>query len=82
MMPRKGKLHGKDIIILEELPEGIIWIEEEDLFKPCEEIFEEVRADLDHPLRGKRLIDAIRDDVEDRMGWGKYKPYLKRRGWL
>jgi len=81
-MPKKSKLHGKDIIILEELPHGIIWIEEETFFKLCEEIFEAVRADPDHPLRGKRLIDAIAEDVEDKMGWGKYKSYLRRRGWL
>jgi len=81
-MPKKGKLHWKDIIILEELPEGIIWIEEETFFKLCEEIFPEVQADPDHPLRGKRLIDAIAEDVEDKLGWEKYKGYLKRRGWL
>ena len=73
-------MFGKDVIILEETPTGIIWIEEEKLFKRCEELFPEVAKDENHPLRGKTLIQAIAEDKDDRLGWGKYKSYLKRRG--
>jgi len=81
-MPKKRVVFGKPAIVLEEDEKGFTWIYEENLFKPCEELFPEVQADPDHPLRGKRLIDAIAEDVEDKLGWEKYKGYLKRRGWL
>jgi len=77
---KKGKLHGKNIIILEELPNAIIWIEEEDLTKKCEDLFPEVANNPNHKHRGKTLLQAIKDDVDDKMGWGKYKKGLRELG--
>jgi hypothetical protein len=74
---RVEKRFGKEIIILEEGDFGVIWIEKENLFKMCEEIFEDVKSDPNHPLRGKTLLQAIMQDAEDRLGWRKYLPQLK-----
>jgi len=78
---KRGKLHGKDIIILEELPNAIVWIEEEKLFKKCEEIFSDVAENPDHKLRGKTFLQAIMEDKDDKLGWGKYKKGLKELGY-
>jgi len=75
-------LYGKKCIVLESDERGFAWIVEEDLTRLCEDLFREVRERKEkgepHPLIGKRLIDAIKEDAEDRMGWGIYKPLLRK----
>jgi len=75
---REAKMFGKDVIILEEGEFGVIWVEKAMLFKPCEGVFEDVKADPKHPLRGKTMLQAILEDVEDKMGWRKYVADLRK----
>jgi len=77
---KKVKLHGKDIIILEELPNAIVWVEMEVFKKLCEDLFPDVKANPDHKLRGKTLIQAIMQDENDELGWKKYRDGLKKIG--
>jgi len=81
----RQKIYGTDIIILESDEKGFIWIEEEIMTKLCEDIFLEVKEAKEkgepHPLIGKTMIDAIKEDVEDKMGYGKYKPLLRGLGY-
>jgi len=82
-MVKLGKdVSGEDIIILEETEYYSIVIPLKNLDRPCEEVLEPVRRDRNHPLRGKTLKQAILEDFEDRMGWGKYKRELKELGIL
>jgi len=85
--PKVGRqvLYGKPSIVLESDEKGFIWIEEEMLTKLCEDVFIEVKEAKEkgepHPLIGKTLALAIKEDVEDKMGWGKYKPLLRELGY-
>jgi len=85
--PKVGKqmLYGKPCIVLESDEKGFIWIEEEILTKLCEDIFLEVKETKEkggpHPLIGKTLALAIKEDVDDKMGYGKYKPLLRTLGY-
>jgi len=85
--PKIGRqtMYGKPCIVLESDEKGFFWIEEEILTKLCEDIFIEVKEAKEkgepHPLIGKTLIEAIKEDVEDKMGWGKYKPLLRDLGY-
>jgi len=58
----------------------MIYIEEELLGKLCEDIIDEVKTDTTHPLRGKTFAQAIKEDVADKMGYGKYKEGLRKLG--
>jgi len=77
--------YGTEIIVLELDERGFIWIERGDLVKPCEDIFPEVQEAKEkgepHPLIGKTLLEAIKGDVEDKMGWGRSKPLLRELGY-
>jgi len=73
----KQKMYGKTIIVLESDEKGFIWIEEEKLTKPCEDVFPEA----EEALIGKTLTQAIKEDVEDKMGYGKYKALLQGLGY-
>lgn len=73
-MARRALLHGKPVIILEETPKYMIVVEEEAFDKKCEDILLDVSNDPKHPLRGKTLIEAIKEDTEGKLG---YKKYLK-----
>jgi len=84
--PKIGRqiLYGKPCIVLESDEKGFIWIEEEKLTKLCEDIFLEVKEAKEkgepHPLIGKTMITAIKEDVDDKMGYGKYKSLLRGLG--
>jgi len=81
----RQRKYGKDIIVLEFDEKGFIWIEEEILTKPCEDIIPEVKEAKEkgepHPLIGKAFTQAIKEDVEDKMGYGKYKDLLRDLGY-
>jgi len=78
-------LYGKSCIVLESDEKGFIWIEEEDLTKLCEDVFLDVKEAKEkgepHPLIGKTMIAAIKADTEDKMGYGKHKPLLRKLGY-
>lgn len=79
-MVKRSILHGKPVIVLEELQNAIVYVEEEKFGALCEDIFDDVKNNPAHPLRGKTLKRAINDDTDDRMGYGKYKNDLKKLG--
>jgi len=84
--PKVGKqiLYGKPSIVLESDEKGFIWIEEEELTKLCEDIIPEVKEAKEkgepHPLIGMTFTQAIKEDVEDKMGYGKDKGLLRGLG--
>jgi len=81
-MVRRETRYGKSIIILEEDEKGFTWIEEEKFAMLCEDIFPEVKEDPLHELRGKTLAQAILEDIDDKLGYGKYKTALTELGIL
>jgi len=84
--PKVGRqtMYGTNIIVLESDEKGFIWIEEEMLASLCEDVIPEVREAKEkskpHPLIGKAFTQAIKEDVEDKMGYGKYKSLLRDLG--
>jgi len=86
--PRVGSIirkFGTEIIVFESDKKGFIWIERDNLTKLWEDIFLDVREAKErgepHPLIGKTLALAIKEDVEDKMGYGKYKTLLRALGY-
>jgi len=85
--PKVGKqtLYGKPSIVLESDERGFIWIEEESLTKLCEELFTDVQEAKEkgepHELIGKTLLDAIKEDTRNKLGWRKYRQLLRDVGY-
>jgi len=85
--PKVGRqtILGKPCIVLESDEKGFVWILEEDLTKSCENLFDEVKEAKEkgkpHPLIGKTLIEAIKENAKPEMGWGKYRDLLKKLGY-
>jgi len=86
--PRTGRrrLYGTYVIVLERDDKGFIFIAEAAFNTLCEDLFEGVaeskRKGEPHPLIGKTLREAILEDVDDKMGYGKYKALLSDLGLL
>jgi len=53
---RRDRLHGKDIIVLEDLPNAIVWIEESDLKK----LLSSIKADVKDIMGYAKYRDGLR----------------------
>ena len=75
------ELSIKTIILDVDSWGGYISIESDKLSQNCEDVLDEVKKDPGHKLRGKTLLQAIKQDKDDTMGWKKYHKKLKEEGY-